>query len=486
MTKLSQDMNEDFAQFRDRAQGLEKRRHQNWTPDPKFNRPQPHPCQEPRRTLYRDPEHNPRSLYPYLVDSEKGPVRNTEPYAPTFDGRQETYIKLEEQMDQYFECTNILKLGQIRLAKTKFTKHARSHWYAIEHECYQRKEEIYTWRDMRSKLRDRYLGRSYEKRLLDQWYQLRQDNRPVSKYIEDFQWYDMKCNTIETEAQITSRFRVGLHPDIYRKLCLEKTNKLDRAYQEAQDYEWSLRYNQSSTLDLKQTSTNLSQVPIDPTPVVNQTFVCQFPLVSPLDQKDNTEKELGMAIPKLVDLTRAVPKEESKENRLEPFSEIEEEIYEPDISLIDEYEEEEFEDISPDNLINQLLPDGVIERTPATQGIQELTLREDPFEEVQEEEIAPNESLSENTSEFIEESKEDTPESNLVEKCEEGRGSQELPIEKVQEQEKDSSLEDFLDKHSKDLPNNLPPSRSTQPTLELALVDPPRANHEVWMSTPIE
>ena len=69
MNKLSQDMtatvaqfrkqvHEDLTQLRDRVQVLEKRRHQNWIPDPKFNRPQPHPCQEPRRTLYRDPEHN--------------------------------------------------------------------------------------------------------------------------------------------------------------------------------------------------------------------------------------------------------------------------------------------------------------------------------------------------------------------------------------------------------------------------------------------
>ena len=42
------------------------------------------------------PESSPRSPYPYLVDSEEGPIRSTEPYAPTFDGRQEAYIDWEE------------------------------------------------------------------------------------------------------------------------------------------------------------------------------------------------------------------------------------------------------------------------------------------------------------------------------------------------------------------------------------------------------
>jgi len=60
-----------------------------------------------------------------------------------------------------------------------------------------------------------------------------------------------------------------------------------------------------------------------------------------------------------------------------------------------------------------------------------------------------------------------------------------LPIEKVLEQV-DISLEDFQDKLSKDLPDDLPSSRSNQPTLELAPIDPPSTNHEVWTSIPID
>ena len=150
----------------------------------------PRPSTFDPRAYHHDlaPESNPRSPYPYLVDPEERPVRHTQPYAPTFDGSldPEVYIDWEEQMDQYFERTNISELGQVRLAKTKFTQHARSHWYVIEHECYHKGEEISTWRDMRSKLRDKYLDRFYEQRLLDRWYRLRQDDRPVSEYIKEF------------------------------------------------------------------------------------------------------------------------------------------------------------------------------------------------------------------------------------------------------------------------------------------------------------
>jgi len=86
MNKLSQDMNENFAQLRDRVQVLEEPRHRNWTPDPDFNVPQPHPHQEPRRPLYRDPEPNHRRPDPEPEDRDDRFIRNIKLDAPTFDG----------------------------------------------------------------------------------------------------------------------------------------------------------------------------------------------------------------------------------------------------------------------------------------------------------------------------------------------------------------------------------------------------------------
>ena len=58
VTQLRCQVREDIGQLRDRVQELEEPRPRNWTSDPNFNRPQPHPHQEPRRPLYRGPEPN--------------------------------------------------------------------------------------------------------------------------------------------------------------------------------------------------------------------------------------------------------------------------------------------------------------------------------------------------------------------------------------------------------------------------------------------
>ena len=43
---------------------------------------------------------------------------------------------------------------------------------------------------MKSKLREKYLGKSYKQNLQTQWYKLRQDDKTVFKYIAKFNKYE--------------------------------------------------------------------------------------------------------------------------------------------------------------------------------------------------------------------------------------------------------------------------------------------------------
>ena len=58
----------------------------------------------------------------------------------------------------------------------------------------------------------------YEQRLLDQWYRLKQGDATVSEYIAQFNKFDRRCSTAESEARIISIFRAGLRKDIQWKL----------------------------------------------------------------------------------------------------------------------------------------------------------------------------------------------------------------------------------------------------------------------------
>ena len=121
---------------------------------------------------------------------------------------------------------------------------------------------------------------------------------------------------------ILIRFEEGLREDIQRELFRHNIYSLEQAYRVAQNYERSLRHARSSTLDLNPTFTSLNHIPIGPTPSVNQTFVDQPSSVSPPTQKDDIEKELGMADPGLVDQNEAIMKEQSNEEELEPMIEV--------------------------------------------------------------------------------------------------------------------------------------------------------------------
>jgi len=234
MNKLSQDMNENFAQLRDRVQVLEEPRHRNWTPDPDFNVPQPHPHQEPRRPLYRDPEPNHRRPDPEPEDRDDRFIRNIKLDAPTFDGslNPKVYSDWEGEMDQYFEWYAMSEERKFKFAKMKLIRQARLYWGNIELTTRRRNvEPITTWQGMKEKLRDKYLPISYQPNLLDQWQTLKQGNQSVSDYITIFDEYLMRCDVSEAHEVTLSRFRAGLREDIKRELFLREVTDLDQAYQ---------------------------------------------------------------------------------------------------------------------------------------------------------------------------------------------------------------------------------------------------------------
>ena len=88
-----------------------------------------------------------------------------------------------------------------------------------------------TWNEMKERLRDKYVPISHRNWLLFQWEQLLQENRSVTKYIRDFEWYLLRCHVPEAERTIISRFRSGLRDDIREEHINHKVHTLQQAYQ---------------------------------------------------------------------------------------------------------------------------------------------------------------------------------------------------------------------------------------------------------------
>ena len=132
---------------------------------------------------------------------------------------------------------------KVRLAKMRLTKLAKIYWLNDENlREVRRQEPIYTWEDMKTQLRSKYLPPSYDQTLLDEWQSLTQEGKPVGEYIEKFDHYLLKCGVREDPAVTLSRFKNGLQHYIKRELFMREGNTLEHAYQIARDAEKFSRF----------------------------------------------------------------------------------------------------------------------------------------------------------------------------------------------------------------------------------------------------
>ena len=72
---------------------------------------------------------------------------------------------------------------------------------------------------------------------MDNWHQHTQGHKSAKEYVEKFDKFLIRCSTLhkESEAQILSRFRVGLRDDIQTELLVRGVNELEAAYALVQD-----------------------------------------------------------------------------------------------------------------------------------------------------------------------------------------------------------------------------------------------------------
>ena len=88
---------------------------------------------------------------------------------------------------------------------------------------------------MKAKLNEKYFPVSHQGNLLDQWHDLRQDNKSTTEYVEQFEEYMIRSNATEDQPITLSRFRKGLNYDLQRELVARQISTLDDTYTLVQD-----------------------------------------------------------------------------------------------------------------------------------------------------------------------------------------------------------------------------------------------------------
>jgi hypothetical protein len=123
-------------------------------------------------------------------------MRHIKVEAPTFEGQLDPWIfdRWIRDMDQFFGWYNLSENRRVRFAKMKLSGTAQLYWKSVEESLIRRGQPPNTdWVEMKTKLKEKYLPRSYRGNLLDQWNDLRQGGKSVNEYVAQFDEYRMRC-----------------------------------------------------------------------------------------------------------------------------------------------------------------------------------------------------------------------------------------------------------------------------------------------------
>ncbi|KAJ4980749.1 hypothetical protein NE237_031586 [Protea cynaroides] len=219
----------------------------------------------PRRIL-RAPQRVPREEYhnPPYEDYDE-PIRyqtqKVRMNLKEFHGRQdpEAFQDWLNVLDDYFDWFNLPEPRKLQLARSKLVGSARDWWRNYEYSLMRSRREPTTWEEMKEQLKEKYLSRSFQRRLHDQLNNLRQGNMSMEDYVYQFDQLCARSGSRDNDDQIISRFRLGLRPEIREKMgvvdIVSFNDCVDKAFQ-AEDLLKSTPKPTSSSYELKHPTPN--------------------------------------------------------------------------------------------------------------------------------------------------------------------------------------------------------------------------------------
>lgn len=90
-------------------------------------------------------------------------------------------------MNQYCDWYKFSLHKQVRFAKMKLVRAAQLYWESVEQQLESRYERpISSCVEMRDKLKEKYVPRQYQPRLLEQYHAVRQGSSSIMDYIMRF------------------------------------------------------------------------------------------------------------------------------------------------------------------------------------------------------------------------------------------------------------------------------------------------------------
>ncbi|XP_078441520.1 uncharacterized protein LOC144711407 [Wolffia australiana] len=160
---------------------------------------------------------------------------------PIFEGswNPKDYTNWESDLESYFLWYGMDDDLCVAYAEARLGGQAKIFWKNEKEAARQRGDPPFSWDEMWRKLKDKYIPKLYMTRLMLRWMDLKQGKRKVSKYIEEFEEYRMRCKFADSPQIQIAFFIHGLRPKLGARVLEQNLFTVDLAYSLVESNEFS-------------------------------------------------------------------------------------------------------------------------------------------------------------------------------------------------------------------------------------------------------
>ena len=195
---------------------------------------------------------------------------------PQFAGKAsvDDYLNWESKVEGLFECYEINDNTRVQLVAVEFTGYVSLWWKnIIDTRRRDGEVEIRTWQEMKRILRKRFVPDHYKHELYMRLQTLRQGDKTVDEYIQEFEMLMIRSGAIEPPERTMARFVLGLKYEIACIVELQQYDTLESAMQLALKVERQRHSNSYRTTANRLVLTHLGDIPNPPHLMLRQQVI---------------------------------------------------------------------------------------------------------------------------------------------------------------------------------------------------------------------
>uniref|UniRef100_F6H4H5 CCHC-type domain-containing protein n=1 Tax=Vitis vinifera TaxID=29760 RepID=F6H4H5_VITVI len=146
-------------------------------------------------------------------------------------------------MEDSFDWYAISKNRKVHFVNAKLKGATCLWWHNIENQVHRTDQPpIDTWDGMKLKMKGHFLPTNYEQLMYTKLFSLKQGTKFVEEYIEEFHELSIQNRVRESDAQLATRYKVGLRMEIQLEMIVAHTYTVDDVYQLALKIKEDLKF----------------------------------------------------------------------------------------------------------------------------------------------------------------------------------------------------------------------------------------------------